>query len=125
MLLVFSYVKWVMEAVCQKYNNIVPCSCEKKFCSIGWIGIPNFYGFGSGMVSGERLRFLVMSRLGSDIEKFFQSGERPLPFTTALNIAIQIIDSLGNTNNASFSPSVQFKLTLLAGKQKKTRLKSV
>ena len=28
----------------------------------------------------------MMSRLGSDIEKFFQSGRKPLPLTTALNI---------------------------------------
>jgi len=46
-------------------------------------------------VSGVRVRFLVLSRLGADIQKFFQSGDRPLPLTTALNIAIQIIDSLG------------------------------
>jgi hypothetical protein len=63
------------------------------------VGIPNFYGFGSGLVGGQRVRFLVLSRLGSDIQKFFQSGDRPLPLTTALNIAIQIIDSLGNANN--------------------------
>jgi hypothetical protein len=41
----------------------------------------------------------VLSRLGADIQKCFQSGDRPLPLTTALNIAIQIIDSLGNANN--------------------------
>jgi hypothetical protein len=63
------------------------------------VGIPNFYGFGSGLVGGERVRFLVLSRLGADIQKFFQSGDRPLPLATALNIAIQIIDSLGNANN--------------------------
>ncbi len=65
----------------------------------GWVGIPNFYGFGSGLVGGQRVRFLVLSRLGADIQKFFQSGDRPLPLATALNIAIQIIDSLGNANN--------------------------
>jgi hypothetical protein len=37
-----------------------------------------------------------MCRLGSDIEKFFQSGQRPLPTHTALNIALQLIDTLGN-----------------------------
>jgi hypothetical protein len=63
------------------------------------VGIPNFYGFGSGLVGGQRVRFLVLSRLGADIQKFFQSGDRPLPLATALNIAIQIIDSLGNANN--------------------------
>ncbi len=65
----------------------------------GWVGIPNFYGFGSGLVGGQRVRFLVLSRLGADIQKFFQSGDRPLPLATALNIAVQIIDSLGNANN--------------------------
>lgn len=60
----------------------------------GWVGIPRFYGHGSTVVSGMRLRFLVMTRFGSDIEKFFQSGKKPIPLATVLNIGIQIINSL-------------------------------
>jgi len=60
----------------------------------GWVGIPCLYGFGSFNLGEEKLRFVMMSRLGSDIEKFFQSGRKPLPLTTALNISIQILESL-------------------------------
>jgi len=60
----------------------------------GWVGIPEYFGSGSFVLREERLRFLVMSRLGSDIEKFFLSGEKPLPLATALNITIQILESL-------------------------------
>jgi hypothetical protein len=74
------------------------------------VGIPNFYGFGSGLVGGQRVRFLVLTRLGADIQKFFQSGDRPLPLATALNIAIQIIDSLGNANNTRCKQYYRFEL---------------
>ena len=60
----------------------------------GWVGIPRFYGHGSTLINGLRLRFLVMTRFGSDIEKFFQSGKKPIPLPTVLNIGIQIINSL-------------------------------
>ena len=60
----------------------------------GWVGIPRFYGHGSTVINGLRLRFLVMTRFGSDIEKFFQSGKKPIPLPTVLNIGIQVINSL-------------------------------
>lgn len=60
----------------------------------GWVGVPSYYGSGSFSLQGEKLRFLVMSRLGSDIEKFFQSGTKKIPLGTALNIGVQILESL-------------------------------
>jgi len=60
----------------------------------GWVGIPQYHGSGSFDIGKERLRFLVLSRFGSDIAKFFDAGEKPLPLTTALNISIQILESL-------------------------------
>ena len=60
----------------------------------GWVGIPRFHGSGSTMVDGVKLRFVIMTRFGADIEKFFQSGKKPIPLATVLNIGIQVINSL-------------------------------
>ena len=35
-----------------------------------------------------------MTRFGSDIEKFFQSGKKPVPLATVLNIGLQVLNSL-------------------------------
>lgn len=60
----------------------------------GWVGIPKFHGAGSIVVADTKLRFVVMTRFASDIEKFFKSGSKPLPLATVLNIAVQVINSL-------------------------------
>ena len=39
-------------------------------------------------------RFVIMTRFGSDIEKFFQSGKKPVPLATVLNIGLQVLNSL-------------------------------
>ena len=41
-----------------------------------------FYGSGSTTVAGVKLRFVIMTRFQSDIEKFFQSGKKPIPLST-------------------------------------------
>jgi len=60
----------------------------------GWVGIPRFHGSGSVVVEDTKLRFVVMTRFASDLEKFFQSGTKPLPLATVLNIAVQVVNSL-------------------------------
>ena len=35
-----------------------------------------------------------MTRFGSDIEKFFQSGKKPVPLASVLNIGLQVLNSL-------------------------------
>jgi len=60
----------------------------------GWVGIPRFHGSGSVVVENTKLRFVVMTRFASDLEKFFQSGSKPLPLATVLNIAVQVVNSL-------------------------------
>jgi len=69
----------------------------------GWVGIPNYYGSGSFYIGNERLRFLVLTRLGADIQKFFQSGEKPLPLTTALNVGLQIMESLEYIHSKNYT----------------------
>lgn len=60
----------------------------------GWLGLPHYHASGSVTVAGTRLRFIVITRFGADIEKFFQSGAKPLPLHTVLNIAVQVVNSL-------------------------------
>lgn len=60
----------------------------------GWVGIPRFHGSGSVDVADTKLRFVVMTRFASDLEKFFKSGSKPLPLATVLNIAVQVINSV-------------------------------
>ena len=41
-----------------------------------------FYGSGSTTMAGVKLRFVIMTRFQADIEKFFQSGKKPIPLST-------------------------------------------
>lgn len=69
----------------------------------GWVGIPKFYGSGSVTVENQKLRFVVMTRFGSDLEKFFKSGSKPLPIATVLNIAVQVINSLEYIHSKNYT----------------------
>ena len=40
------------------------------------LGMPCHRGSGSHLVKGEKYRFLVMDRFGSDLQKIFQTGEK-------------------------------------------------
>ncbi len=55
----------------------------------GYVGMPCCHGFGSTLYADQRLRFVVIDRLGSDLEKFFQGGEKPFPLVTVLRVAAQ------------------------------------
>ena len=44
-----------------------------------------------------------MTRFGSDIEKFFQSGKKPMPLSTVLNIGIQTINSLEYVHSRGYT----------------------
>ena len=61
---------------------------------IGWVGMPVCHGNGSLIYKGVKLRFLVIDRLGSDLDKFFCGGEKPWPIVTVLKVAMMVIDSL-------------------------------
>ena len=63
--------------------------------AMGWVGVPVYHTHGSFVVNtGVKLRFLIMSRHGSDLETIFQSGMKPLPMAAVLNIGLQVLNSL-------------------------------
>ena len=46
------------------------------------------------LFQGIKLRFVVIDRLGSDLEKHFKSGEAPFPLTTVLRVAVEVMEAL-------------------------------
>ena len=68
----------------------------------GYVGMPCCHGFGSAIYADQRLRFVVIDRLGSDLEKFFQSGEKPFPLVTVLRVAAQVLDALEFIHSKSY-----------------------
>ena len=58
------------------------------------LGIPFHKGHGSHTFRGDKYRFLVMDRLGKDLEQVFQSGKRKFSSKAAYNIALKVFDSL-------------------------------
>ena len=58
------------------------------------LGIPFHRGNGSHEFKGQKYRFLVMDRLGKDLQQIFQSGKRTFFPKAAYNIALKVLDSL-------------------------------
>lgn len=55
------------------------------------LGMPCYCGSGSHVFKGERYRFLVLPRFGSDLHKLFEKHGRRFHLNTALSIGIQIV----------------------------------
>ncbi len=56
--------------------------------------MPVCHGYGSFVYEKVKLRFIVIDKLGTDLEKHFESGEKPFPLVTALRIGLQLLDTL-------------------------------
>ena len=50
-----------------------------------------------------KLRFLVIDRLGSDLDKFFKGGENPWPFQTVLRVGLMVLDSLEYVHSKGYA----------------------
>ena len=57
-------------------------------------------------------RFVIMTRFGSDIEKFFQSGKKPIPLSTVLNIGLQVLNSLEYLHSKGYTHN-DIKVTVI------------
>ncbi|XP_043199465.1 serine/threonine-protein kinase VRK1-like isoform X2 [Amphibalanus amphitrite] len=58
------------------------------------LGMPRFVGSGSVEHAGERYRFMVMDRFGSDLQRLLDRHGGRFPFGTALTIGLQVLDTL-------------------------------
>ena len=60
----------------------------------GTVLMPVCHGYGSFVYEEAKLRFIVIDKLGTDLERQFESGEKPFPLVTALRIGLQLLDTL-------------------------------
>lgn len=66
----------------------------RKSKCIKSLGMPVHRGSGSHTFKGDKYRFLVMDRLGKDLQHIFKSGKQTFPPQPAYNTALKILDSL-------------------------------
>lgn len=59
-----------------------------------FLGMPRFVGSGSHEYRGEKYRFMIMQRFGTDIQKLFDAAKRRFPLNTVINLGLRIIDVL-------------------------------
>lgn len=58
------------------------------------LGMPKFIGSGSHEHKGQKYRFMVMERFGSDLQQLLDSCGNRFPLKTVLTLGIQILDIL-------------------------------
>ena len=56
-----------------------------------FLGMPRFVGSGSHDYRGEKYRFMVMQRFGTDIQKLFDAAKRRFPVNTVINLGLRMI----------------------------------
>ena len=74
-----------------------------KYGDLGTVGVPLFHASGSLTYEEVKLRFLVIDRLGSDLDKFFKGGENPWPFQTVLRVGLMVLDNLEYVHSKGYA----------------------
>ena len=84
--------------------------------------IPLLRGHGSYLHKGDdKYRFLVIDRLGRDLDKIFQNGANPLSLAQASSIAVQAVDSLEYIHSAGYTHNDIKAANLLFGVEADSR----
>ena len=79
-------------------------------------------GHGSYLHKGiDKYRFLVIDRLGRDLDKIFQNGASPLSLGQAASIAVQALDSLEYIHSAGYTHNDIKAANLLFGTEPDSR----
>eukprot|EP00092_Neocalanus_flemingeri_P015430 GFUD01016698.1.p1 GENE.GFUD01016698.1~~GFUD01016698.1.p1 ORF type:complete len:570 (-),score=154.09 GFUD01016698.1:142-1851(-) len=89
---------------------------------VGWVAMPLCHGNGSIEFEGMKLRFVVIDRLGSDLDKFFAGGEKPWPVVTVLKVAMMVVDSLEFVHSKGYAHNDIKAQNLLQGLKDKDRV---
>lgn len=74
------------------FKNAVTQWMDAK--KLKFLGMPRFVGSGSHEYRGEKYRFMIMQRFGTDIQKLFDAAKRRFPLNTVINLGLRIIDVL-------------------------------
>jgi len=83
--------------------------------------LPLLRGHGSYLFNGnDNYRFLVIDRLGKDLDKVFQNGAKPLPLSTVANIVCQVVSSLEYIHFRGFTHNDVKAANLLFGPDAKS-----
>lgn len=86
-LMLVSYVQLNNQCF-KQYFSVEKFMKENKLKSLG---LPKFLGSGSHEANGDKYRFLVIEKLGSDIWQLYLENGQKLPGETVFQIAIQIV----------------------------------
>lgn len=74
-----------------QYNNFFAVNNWKKEKKLPNLGMPPFLGSGSHECNGQRYRFVVMERYGTDLWKLFLENDRRFPEHTVYKVSWQIV----------------------------------
>ncbi|XP_076829989.1 serine/threonine-protein kinase VRK2 isoform X2 [Brachyhypopomus gauderio] len=74
-----------------KADNINKWKTDK---GLDFLGIPTYWGFGHCDYNGKRYRFMVMDRLGTDLQKVFLENGEQMRKETVLQLGCLILDVL-------------------------------
>jgi len=69
----------------------------------------------------DTYRFLVIDRLGMDLDKMFKNGAKPLPIGTVANVSVQVINTLEYIHSKGFTHNDVKAANLLLGGQDKSK----
>ncbi|XP_061599237.1 serine/threonine-protein kinase VRK1 isoform X2 [Cololabis saira] len=58
------------------------------------LGVPRFWGFGLHETGGNKYRFIVIDRLGTDLQKKFEESGRKFPRKLVLQLGLRLLDVL-------------------------------
>ncbi|CAH0551162.1 unnamed protein product [Brassicogethes aeneus] len=88
-------------------------------------GMPLFFGSGSHDYKGEKYRFLVLEKYGTDLWKLFLGNNKQFPEVTVFQIAIQILDILEYIHSRGYVHADIKGANILLGITKETKNKQV
>ena len=70
---------------------------------LGTVAVPILQASGSLTHDEVKLRFIVIDRLGADLDKFFKGGENPWPIHTVLRVGLMVLDSLQYVHSKGYA----------------------
>ena len=85
------------------------------------VPLPLLHASGSLHFEDVRLRFLVIDRLGSDLDKWFKGGASPWPLPTVLRVAAMVVDALKFIHHQGYTHNDVKSQNLLVGLSKEEK----
>ncbi|XP_068239405.1 serine/threonine-protein kinase VRK1-like isoform X1 [Palaemon carinicauda] len=93
----------------------------KKEKKLKALGMPKYLGSGSFEFKGQRYRFMVMERFGSDLQKILEQHSKRFSFKTVYQVGIQILDALEYIHSKEYIHADIKASNLLVGYQPGTQ----